>query len=109
MLKLRTRLIAVAAFAASLAQSPLNAQTVPNWASGTIKSIYVDPSKVVIELSAVGPCGGTFYEISRSAVNFTEIVSLMYTAAASGKQVLLWVVGCSGTRADVSHGQAIFQ
>jgi hypothetical protein len=99
----------VAILTAMSLQAPLRAQTVPDWAVGNIKTIFADPSDVILEMNTVSPCGGYYLHIYRSATNFQELVSLMYTAAATGKAVRLWIVSCNGQRAVVSHGQAIFQ
>lgn len=84
------------------------AQTVPAWRQGVIKSIYADPSHVVLELSVNGPCGENLYNIPKTNGNFQEFVSLMYTAAAGGKQANVYVTSCSGARNVLSHGQVIF-
>lgn len=84
-------------------------QSVPSWVDGKkIKSIYADPSDVVLELNGNGPCGSSLFHIRRSTTNFQELTALMYTAAATGKDVNLYVAGCEGTRNIVGHGAAQF-
>jgi len=85
------------------------AQTsIPAWQTGTITAIYADPSDVVIILNVNGPCGGNNFDIQRSNTNFSEYTSLMYTAAAEGKSVGLYVTSCSGTRNFTTQGMSNF-
>jgi hypothetical protein len=82
------------------------AQGVPSWMVGQINEIYADPSDVVLVLDNVGPCVTSMFHIKRSAVNFTEMTALMYTAGAAARPVSVYVSGCEGDRNVVSHGVA---
>ena len=85
------------------------AQTLPTWKVGRISSVYADPSDIVLVMDSSGPCGGTMFNIRRSAANFQEMAALMYTAASAGKQVSLYITSCDGERSVVSHGGVQFQ
>lgn len=84
------------------------AQSLPVWKAGKINSVYADPSDVVVIMDSNGPCGSPMFNIRRSSANFIEMTALMYTAAASNRQISLNVASCDGDRNAVSHGGAQF-
>lgn len=109
MTRLKTILLLAASLAFTAATPCAYAQTsIPAWQYGTIISIYADPSDVVLILNGNGPCGGNQFDIQRSNTNFPEFTSLMYTAAAEGKTVGVYVTACNGTRNFASQGMSNF-
>lgn len=77
---------------------------VPEWRSGSLQTIYTDPSDVVLVLNQPGPCGSNFYYIPRTNTNFKEFYAAMLLAFAAGKNVSIYIVSCSSDRNVLSHG-----
>ncbi|WEK02360.1 MAG: hypothetical protein P0Y59_11965 [Candidatus Sphingomonas phytovorans] len=63
---------------------------------------------MVLQLDGTGPCGGSLFHIQRTAVNFHELTSLMYTAASLKKTVNLYVSSCNGNRNIIEVGDVSF-
>lgn len=96
---------AVAALIASIiVMQPTVSQAQPGWVGGKIINIWADPSDVVLRLDQNGPCNTNMFNIRRTNVNFSELVSLMYTAGTAGTHVGLFVSGCDGDRNIVAQG-----
>lgn len=93
-----------AALALLLAFTAAVPAAVPEWKTGTLQEVYVDPSDIVLILSEPGPCGSTMYHIQRANTNFKELYAAMLVAFSSGKTVSLDVVSCVNDRNIVSHG-----
>ena len=102
------RILLASAMALMGSSGQVFAQSVPLWLSAKITKIYADPSDVVLELGSNGPCGSNLFHIRRSATNFQEMTALMYTAAATGRFIDLYITSCDGQRNIISHGAAQF-
>jgi hypothetical protein len=72
--------------------------------SGHPVTIFADPSDVVVVLDVTGACGGFFFNIRRSNLNFKELTAVVLTAFATGKRVQLFPSSCEGDRGIVDHG-----
>jgi hypothetical protein len=90
--------------------APTLAQTFPMQIDGTITSYWVEENAgVTIELSTVGPCGGTpYYYLPRSAGNFDQMNALLLSASLANKTVRLEVTQCFGDRTTIGHGAIRF-
>lgn len=83
------------------------ADALPEWRTGTIQQIYVDPGDVVLILSVSGPCGSTMFHIPRGNVNFKEFYAAMLIAFTEGKTVSVHIASCSDERNILTHGSVI--
>jgi len=76
--------------------------------SGHLQTVFADPSDVVVVLDTAGSCGGVFFIIPRSNLNFKELTAVVLTAFATGNRVQLFVSDCAGDRNVVDHGSVRF-
>jgi hypothetical protein len=87
----------------ALAPATAPAQTA---VSGKPVILAADPGDFVIQLDVTGPCGSSYFHVSRANRNFREMVSLALTAYATGSTMTLFHTGCAGDRNLISHGYA---
>lgn len=75
------------------------------WKKGRVQKIFVEPnSDIVIVFSNPGPCGSSFYHITKSAANHREFYALALSAGLGNHVFTIIVKACVGDRNFASHG-----
>ncbi|WON74231.1 hypothetical protein [Nitrosospira sp. Is2] len=73
---------------------------------GKAEEVFADPSDVVVQVDAAGPCGSKYFHIQRANKNFKELTAVALTAFSLEQGLRLFVASCSGDRNILSHAGA---